>query len=138
VVDKDATPAVFEIPASYSGWVVVEYGDSASPPLSVVDGKRVLPIPPSGFLTTSSSQEVGTQQWEFYRVAADGTRLPVEDVSARWDIGQKAAEMSFGIDVVCCFHTGESTSESGHRTFDTFYVGRGPAGYDLPPWPQKA
>ena len=134
-IDDHATAAVFEVPASYSGWVVVEYSDNASPSLPTVAGNRVLRIPPSGFLTTSSTQEVGTQHWEFYQVAADGTRVPLEDVSVRWDVGPKAAEMRFGVDVVCCFHTGESMAEGGHRVFDTFYVGRGPAGYDLPPWP---
>ena len=128
LVEKHASPEVFFVPASYSGWVVVEYSDPGAPPLPVVAGKRVLWIPPSGFLTTSSPMEFGIQHSEFYSVAADGTQVRLEDVDMNADIGTKAAEMIFDRVVVCCGHYGDF--------WEAFYVGHGPAGYDVPDRPK--
>ena len=135
-LEEQATPTVFEIPASYSGWVVVELNDSTASPLPVVAGKRVVRISPSGFVATSSPQEFGVQHLEFFQVATDGSRVQLEDVSLRPDIGAKVAEMSFGDVIVCCFQTGESTDAGNHRLFEGFYVGRGPSG-ETAPWPRS-
>jgi hypothetical protein len=128
------TPTVYEIPASYTGWVIVQFDAPAAAALPVESGKRVLRIPPDGFLATSSQQETGILHQEFYQIDANGQRTQLEDVSLRQDIGPRASEMTFPEVVVCCLHTGDRT-EDGHREmFEGFYVGRGPSGAD-PPWP---
>jgi hypothetical protein len=133
--EPHTTPTVYEIPASYSGWVVVEYGQRDAPALPVEAGKRVLRISATGFLATSSPQESGIVHQEFYRIDAGGHRTQLEDVSLRQDVGPKAAEMSFPDVVVCCFQTGDRTEQGRRRTFDGFYVGHGPSGYEVP-WPR--
>jgi hypothetical protein len=60
-------------------------------------------------LTGCELLEFGIQHTEFYRVAADGTQRP--------------------LDIVCCGHYGDSS--------EVFYVGHGPAGYDVPDRPSR-
>lgn len=129
LLEKHASPEVIFVPANYTGWAVVEYSVPGAPPLPVVAGKRVLRVPPSGLLTTSSPMEFGIQHTEFYRVAADGTQRPLENVDRNQDIGVRAAEMTFDNVIVCCGHYGDSS--------EVFYVGHGPAGYDVPDRPSR-
>jgi hypothetical protein len=136
--EKHTTPTVYEIPASVSGWIVVQFNESTAPALPMIGGKRVVRIPPSGFLATSSPQETGIIDRKFYQIAADGTRTTLDDISSRYhqageseqDDAQKTSPTIF----VCCTHTGDSTAHGNHRYFEGFYVGHGPAG-NPPDWP---
>ena len=133
----DTTPVVYEIPASFSGWVVIEYEVPSAPPLPKVGKELVVVVPPDGYLATSSRQELGILHERFVAVDAGGRRTPLVDASADRVTGPGAREQTFPDPIVCCRHHGVSQFEDGPvRKFAGFYVGRGPAG-DPPDWPIK-
>lgn len=72
------TPDLFLIPQGYTGWVLVEYEVKDAPPLELRDGYRVLPVPSSGILKTSSGQQQGWARDVYKFVDASGnlTDLP--------------------------------------------------------------
>jgi hypothetical protein len=73
---KRCTPAVYEIPDGYIGWVTVEYGRLDAPPLPIVDGKRVLRIGVRGELRTSSLIEYGIRSDTYRYTGQHAEELP--------------------------------------------------------------
>lgn len=69
---------IFLIPEHFNGWVCVHYGKVDSKELSYEDGFRVVKVPESGIVETSSPgiPGVGYVDKEFF-VAKDGHRYPV-------------------------------------------------------------
>lgn len=128
------TPVVYELPAGFEGWVVVELEVRSSPPLPVVGAERVIRIPASGYLATSSRAEAGILHQRYLAVDASGNRTPLVDASRDRGTGPDAATRRFASPVVCCWHAGVAGGASGtSRRFEGFHVGRGPAG-EPPDW----
>lgn len=129
------TPVVYEIPVSFSGWVVIEYEVASAPPLPKVGDELVVVVPLHGYVATSSRQELGILHERFVAVDPEGRRTPLVDASRDRVTGPDAANRTYPEPIVCCRHHGVSRFEDGpERKFAGFYVGRGPAG-EPPDWP---
>jgi|SRR5579864_1144169 len=74
---------IYEIPGGYKGWVFVQFGDASCPPLQRKGVVRVVKIPPTGRVCTSSVVPVGTGYAQFEYVYGDGrhVRLPASSSS---------------------------------------------------------
>jgi hypothetical protein len=131
---KHATPAIYEIPNGFTGWVTVEYGVSSTAALPEDRGARVIRVPPDGKLRTSSPQELGIVDHRFYFVDGAGKRTPIEDREAAPGAAPDEAAKPHDHPVVLGFETGDATDATGHRVFERFYVGAGPASQP-PDWP---
>ncbi len=57
-------PMRYEFPAGFKGWVVVKYGDPSCPPLSGQGIFKVVRVPASGRVCTSSRHD---GRWIYYR-----------------------------------------------------------------------
>jgi len=128
-----AAPAIYEIPDDYTGWVIVEYAVPGAPALPEQRGERVIRLPESGKLRTSSPQTTGIVHNRFYFVDGTGTRTPIVDRERTTGAAPGEAARSHDRPVVLGFETGVAIDASGRRAFDRFYVGPGPAG--APPSP---
>lgn len=53
------TPVEYRLPDGYRGWVLIEYGAAACPPLQRRDGHRIVAVDTSGHACTSSVFEEG-------------------------------------------------------------------------------
>ena len=71
------TACIYELPAGYSGWVLIEYERPDSPPLTKKGGKLIFPIGSDGRLATSSSPEFGVATDEYYFVGIAHTKIPI-------------------------------------------------------------
>jgi|SRR5579862_6037763 len=65
---------VYEIPGGYKGWIFVQFGDASCPPLQRKGEVRVVQIPSTGRVCTSSVIPVGTGYAQFEYVYPDGKR----------------------------------------------------------------
>lgn len=65
---------VYEIPGGYEGWIFIQFGDTSCPPLQRKGEVRVVQIPPTGRVCTSSTIPVGVFYAEFEYVYPDGER----------------------------------------------------------------
>ena len=74
----------FQIPADYVGWVSVEYENPDCPALPTSGGKRIINIPPSGTLCTSTPSPLATRWVRTYYVDND-SRLELR--STGWGEG---------------------------------------------------
>lgn len=127
---KDRTPCVYEMPADFRGWVIIEYSRSDGSPIPVESGKRVFRIPASGYLCTSSPMEGGSAKDEWYLVG-----------ESRKEIHHT---MRGGGGLVWAGHTG-FVEKSGQpaREYEEFFVGTeedlDSAGFhpELPPLPSN-
>jgi hypothetical protein len=124
-------PTRYDIPAGFTGWVTVEYGVAGAPPLPVEQGTRVITVPASGRVVTSTPQDLGIVHNEFFFVAPDGTRTEIVDADL---VAPNAAHRAHPEPVISGFNTGTRPDGARTRTFEGFHVGRGPAG-DPPRWP---
>jgi hypothetical protein len=128
-----AMPAIYEIPYDFVGWVTVEYAVPDAPALPEQRGARVIRVPGSGRLRTSSRQELGVVSNRFYFVDGAGTRTPIDDPEAGPGAAPDEAARPHDHPVVLGFETGVATDAAGRRVFERFYVGPGPVG--APPSP---
>lgn len=71
--EERRSPCVYEMPASFRGWVLIVFNQTNCPSLPVRDGHRIFTLGPDGRLRTSSSLETGWAKDEFY-FAADGKK----------------------------------------------------------------
>lgn len=62
---KSRTPVDWSIPDGYEGWIKIDYNVRATPALLAVAGHRIIRVPASGYVQTSSDLESG---WAFDRV----------------------------------------------------------------------
>lgn len=109
----------YEVPASFEGWVTVDF---AIPEAQAVPAE-VLRVHTNGRARTRSALPTGPA-----RYADDqGHPLPVlEDEGLGYDA---ARAVTRDTRFVCCRANGTSSAEGKPgRTFEQFYVGRGPAG----------
>lgn len=132
---KQTLPAIFEVPAGFTGWAIVEYQVPNAPALPDDGGTRVARVPQAGLLKTSSSQEIGTVKNQFFFVDAAGKRTPIDDIEMRPDAPPDGAARSHDHPVILGFRTGEIMTDTGRRVYEYFYVGPGPAGAPPPPPP---
>jgi hypothetical protein len=129
---KHAIPAIYEIPEGFTGWVTIEYAVSSAPALPDDRGTRMIRVPASGRLRTSSPQELGIVDNQFYFSDGTGKRTPIDDPEARHGAAPDEAARRHDHPVVLGFETGDTTGSSGRRVFERFYVGLGPAGEPSP------
>lgn len=66
------------IPAGYTGWVVIRYGERGSSPLKRSWLRPVINIPWSGIVSTSSSRPAGYGIDRYYFVNEDGKRRLIQ------------------------------------------------------------
>jgi len=64
-------PERYLIPAGYSGWVRIDYGQKSAPPLPVEDGRRLIRFDANGKAATSSSLLSGHGKDEFFYYSRD-------------------------------------------------------------------
>jgi hypothetical protein len=69
-------PSVYELPSTYRGWLLIEYGRSDCPALPMEGGKFVFRFSDAGRICTSSYPKDGRAKDEYYLVGA-GTRTAV-------------------------------------------------------------
>ena len=100
------TPRVYEVPAGYTGWVIVEHGVVACAPLPVEHGEVVHRVPASGALCTSDPKEGGWLRHDsYFEVGSQRIAIPSDGPpSARrvWSPGD---------------------GQNGPYEFDAFFVG---------------
>lgn len=77
VIQGIGRPIRWEIPAGYQGWVVVQYGNPACPPLTEDGLYVVVTIPVSGHACTSTPPPTGWSSYRYEYVSTDGTRREV-------------------------------------------------------------
>lgn len=126
-----ATPCRYDLPAGFTGWIVVRFAVEGAPPLPIEEARRVFRIPAGGYLETSSPQEAGILDHAYAYVDAAGRRTPLENLGLR---APGAAYVAHPAVVVCGYNTGDRVVGGERRWYEGFYVGRGPAG-DPPMWP---
>jgi hypothetical protein len=125
-------PTSYEIPQGFSGWVTVEFSVADAAALPDDHGTRLIRIPASGALRTSSPQEIGILDNHFYFVDPAGARTPIDDAEARHGAAPDEPTRRHDHPVVLGFHTGDASGATGRRVFERFYVGTGPAGEPPP------
>ena len=67
------------IPAGFKGWVTIRYNNAGSPPLQRTGLRRVINVPWTGEVFTSSRRPTGYGVDHFYFVAADGKRTSIKE-----------------------------------------------------------
>src|SRR5438309_134376 len=76
-LEKTRTPVVYEIPSGYVGWVRIDFEQPDAPALPVRSGERIIRIPTSGMLRTSSPFETGVAKDEYVAYSSRGeSQLP--------------------------------------------------------------
>jgi len=82
---EDRTPSRFVFVPQFTGKVKITYNVPDAPALRVEEGFRIVEVPASGFLETSSPLLYGTARDEFYRRRIDGgqDRLTVQHIRMR-------------------------------------------------------
>lgn len=118
---------MYLIADGFTGWVTVEYAVKGAPPLPVKDGKRIITVPKSGIVRTSSPQEFGVINLRFYYVDGEAKRAPIAWPASKHGADPNAASQRHPAAVVLGFTTGDAKLETGVHVFERFYVGRGPA-----------
>ncbi|HUI43381.1 MAG TPA: hypothetical protein VL523_15565, partial [Terriglobia bacterium] len=78
---------LYEVPASYRGWVLVKYKNPSCPPLAGSGIYSVVQVSPSGDACTSDELPAGIQHRRFEAVEAGGARVELQDLS--WDSGSQ-------------------------------------------------
>jgi hypothetical protein len=130
---KHAVPAVYELPEGFTGWVTVEYAAPEAAALPEDHGARRIRVPAAGKLRTSSPQELGIVDNRFYFVDGAGRRTPIAEPEAAHGAAPDEASKRHDHPVVLGFATGDAADATGHRVFERFYIGVGPAGEPGPP-----
>lgn len=102
--------ARFLIPQGYTGWIRIEFEVPGAPPLPMEGGEYVLRIPADGMLRTSSPEEYGWAQDQFYYDSADGLRRIPDSGEASLIWGRI---------------NGEALGASGKRKYEELFVGTG-------------
>lgn len=62
------------VPEGYVGWIKIRYSVADAPPLPIEDGYRLIRIPPSGLLQTSSNPEYGWARDEYFYYSGERRR----------------------------------------------------------------
>jgi hypothetical protein len=116
-------PMTFVVPTDYEGWVVVELAIPGLDPAPLEAGVRVMRIDASGRAKTGSPLRAGKLRY----ADAGGRSLSVlEDNGVGYDAAHAVTRAA---PFACCRTNGTTQAEDApERTFERFYVGRGPAG----------
>jgi hypothetical protein len=72
-------PYRFLIPKAYVGWVKVEFNIKGAPALPIEGGHYIFTIPNSGLLQTSSDEEFGLADDEYFYVSSSARQRLVAD-----------------------------------------------------------
>ena len=108
------SPSRYLIPTGFVGWIRVEYQVVNRPPLLKEGSFRLLKIPKTGVLKTSTAMESGVGANEFYYVSKDGQRQRISQSDSpnrfiwggkyspngsneRYFVGSKQQYLSFGV-----------------------------------------
>jgi hypothetical protein len=98
----------FLIPEGYTGWVRIEFEIQNAPALPNEGGRFVIKIPAGGVLRTSSPEQYGPANDQYFYYSAQETRpLPVTGDGA----------------LIWGKINGEALGASGKRKFEEFFVG---------------
>ena len=116
-------PMTYVVPTDYEGWVGVEFAVPGLDPAPLEAGVRVLRIDASGHARTGSALRAGKLGY----ADAGGRSLSVlEDDGVGYDA---AHAVTRDAPFACCRTNGTAQAgDAPERTFERFYVGRGPAG----------
>jgi hypothetical protein len=98
----------FLIPEGYTGWIRIEFEVQGAPSLPMEGAQYVLKIPSDGVLRTSSAEQYGWAEDQYYYYSAQGARaLP----------DSEPAELIWGK------INGEESGASGKQKYEEFFVG---------------
>jgi hypothetical protein len=107
---KRRAACIYEIPEGFSGWVLIVFEQTNSPPLPTRDGKLVFRICDHGQLSTSSTLQYGWAKDEYYFVG--NNRRPI-----LWTARGKGG-------LIWGESTGSSQTRGVHeQTYENFFVG---------------
>ncbi len=70
------------VPSGVTGWITVKYGVAGAPPLPVIRGAWIFPIPLDGFLETSTARPAGRHTSRYFRTERGGAVLIAWDPPA--------------------------------------------------------
>jgi hypothetical protein len=105
---KTRTPCIYEIPAGYTGWVIIEFECPDANAIPQKNGNLFFRIEASGRLRTSSKQEYGWASDRYF----DSTGLKMKQTS--WGEGG----------MIWAGSTGSSQKANGRiHYYQTFFVG---------------
>jgi hypothetical protein len=123
-------PLLYVLEDDYAGWVTVEVGAPGVPEAPVADGWRQVEVK-AGHARTGSGFGGGPARF----ATEGGAPLTLlEDRGVGYD---EALQVTREATFVCCRTNARVVVEGrSARTFERFYVGRGPAG-EPPPWPRE-
>jgi hypothetical protein len=120
---KQAPPTEYRVPLGFTGWAVVEFGVPGEPPLPTEGKVRIVAVPASGVVRTSTPLEDGSRHDTWIFLAPDGTRTTIKragEVS-----GPPYAEPVVGPPFVDSTH---KASDGRTRMLEFVHFGRGVAG----------
>jgi hypothetical protein len=117
------TITIWEIPADYRGWVVLEWENPECPKLPSRGLSRIIPVDATGYACTSNRPEDVPSGYRTFFVYPDGHR---EELRAQ-DYNYKGVQPYFG------FTRG---GVDGSQRYDASYIGTG-SGFDAEPHPVK-
>ena len=118
----------YQIPAGYTGWVTVEFSVAEAAPLVSRDGVRQIRVSASGTLATATPQQRGIVHNRFFFVDDAGHTTAIEWPESMHGADPQTANRTHDQPVILRLVTGDATEGNRRRTFEQFYVGRGPSG----------
>lgn len=80
-----AQPETYLVPEGFEGPVFIIFDQAGADPLPIVDGRRIIEVPRSGVVITSSPEAEGWKNPEVFRVTNAGSREPVTTDWSRSD-----------------------------------------------------
>ncbi len=125
-----ADPARYELPAGFTGAVLVEYQVPGASGLARDGTRRVLPVPATGYLATSEKQTFGVVDDVVERLDPTGKRWRLTAVACTGPIHQ------LGPPEYCRVSTGHTRKDGVTRYFEHLEVGPGTVTFETPELPQ--
>jgi hypothetical protein len=85
-LNKQPTPAVFEIPESFRGWAVIRFSDPSCAAVPKIDGKWHVRLDADGRLCTSSPLTSNWRSDEYYIIGEERRRVKLVGASSRGEV----------------------------------------------------
>jgi len=104
-------PGRYLIPEGYVGWVTIKYRVKDAPALPIEDGRYLINLPASGHAQTSSEQEYGWANDDYFYYSPDGRRRQLKVTG--WGSGGMIWGQS----------NGKEMANGNEVIFERFFVG---------------
>ena len=103
------TACVYEIPEGFTGWVLIEFGNSNCPPLEKRNGELIFKVGSDGRFCTSSRLEYGWAKDAYFYVGKSRTAIQ--------------STVSGGSGLIWGGSTGSVQAGSVEKKYEKFFVG---------------